>query len=180
MCIVFYCHVIYNRSCSHRHKDSFTCNRFVFFLSFSSPFLDSYPSQHFSEVFHWVDGTELHFKNWVTGAPDSLSEKCGEMTDYGSFRGKWNDKHCSSPQPFICEIGSLWNPFCLVYFLFLTTWLKKSSKGLQATTRWQTDLLCRLLENFLWIKLTVEVTDWLTVQAGIQITLPIAWNDDLG
>jgi len=26
------------------------------------------------------------------------------MTDYGSFRGKWNDKHCSSTQPFICEI----------------------------------------------------------------------------
>lgn len=56
------------------------------------------------DVFHWVDGTELHFKNWVTGAPDTLSEKCGEMTDYGSFRGKWNDKDCSTSQPFICEI----------------------------------------------------------------------------
>ncbi|XP_078358046.1 snaclec agkisacutacin subunit A-like [Oculina patagonica] len=56
-----------------------------------------------NHVFHWVDGTKLQFTNWVGGHPDSLSEKCGEMTDYGVYRGKWNDKFCSSSQPFICE-----------------------------------------------------------------------------
>lgn len=27
------------------------------------------------------------------------------MTDYGSFKGKWNDNHCSHKQAFICEQG---------------------------------------------------------------------------
>ncbi|XP_022790890.1 neurocan core protein-like [Stylophora pistillata] len=55
------------------------------------------------DVFRWVDGTELKFANWVTNAPNNVNEKCGEMTSYGSFYGRWNDKSCSQPQPFICQ-----------------------------------------------------------------------------
>lgn len=30
------------------------------------------------------------------------------MTDYGSFKGKWNDNHCSHKQAFICEQGCVY------------------------------------------------------------------------
>lgn len=60
-------------------------------------------------VFQWVDGTELTFTNWVTRAPDNLDEKCGEMTSYSSFYGRWNDNSCRKQQAFICQTEIRYN-----------------------------------------------------------------------
>lgn len=59
-------------------------------------------------VFHWVNGQDVVYENWQSGEPgipDSF-EKCGEMTDYSVFYGKWNDKACSDTQQFICQKGN--------------------------------------------------------------------------
>lgn len=76
-------------------------------MSYSFLFCFVFISQNFSSsnVFQWVDGTELTFTNWVTRAPDNLDEKCGEMTSYSSFYGRWNDNSCKEQQAFICQTG---------------------------------------------------------------------------
>lgn len=76
-------------------------------MSYSFLFCFVFVSQNFSSsnVFQWVDGTELTFTNWVTRAPDNLDEKCGEMTSYSSFYGRWNDNSCRKHQAFICQTG---------------------------------------------------------------------------
>ena len=54
-------------------------------------------------LFRWTSEEKVDFKNWVTEPVINGTENCGEMVDYGSYRGKWNDKGCSKPLPFICE-----------------------------------------------------------------------------
>ena len=58
-----------------------------------------------SKNFRWSKGEELAYLNWISHPNISGPEDCGEMTDYGSFHGKWNDKSCSEKQPYICEKG---------------------------------------------------------------------------
>ncbi|KAL9968109.1 hypothetical protein ACROYT_G026441 [Oculina patagonica] len=48
----------------------------------------------------WVDGSPVNYTNWARGEPNSPnSEECGEMYP----NGKWNDKECYAPRPFVCE-----------------------------------------------------------------------------
>lgn len=56
-----------------------------------------------SKNFRWSKGEELTYLNWISQPNISGPEDCGEMTDYGSFHGWWNDKSCSEKQPYICE-----------------------------------------------------------------------------
>ena len=56
--------------------------------------------------FLWSKGEDLAYLNWIPGEGNiSGNEDCGEMTDYGSCHGQWNDKCCSTKQPYICEKG---------------------------------------------------------------------------
>ena len=56
--------------------------------------------------FLWSKGEELAYLNWIPREGNILgNEDCGEMTNYGSFHGQWNDKCCSKKQPYICEKG---------------------------------------------------------------------------
>ena len=54
-------------------------------------------------LFRWTSEEKVGFKNWITEPDINGHENCGEMVDYGSYRGKWNDKGCSWALPFICE-----------------------------------------------------------------------------
>ncbi|PFX31079.1 Aggrecan core protein [Stylophora pistillata] len=56
-----------------------------------------------SRRFRWSKGEELAYLNWIPGEGNTVNEDCGEMTDYSSFHGQWNDKCCSKKQPYICE-----------------------------------------------------------------------------
>ena len=57
--------------------------------------------------FTWSSGSILTYENWLQEPLKDGDEKCGEMTDYGPYRGKWNDKPCRTRQPWICEKGGL-------------------------------------------------------------------------
>lgn len=58
--------------------------------------------------FRWSKGEGLTYLNWIPGEGNvSGHENCGEMTDYGSFHGQWNDKPCSATQPYICVQGDV-------------------------------------------------------------------------
>ena len=54
-------------------------------------------------LFRWTSEEKVGFKNWVIEPDINTSQNCGEMLDYGNYRGKWNDKRCSTTLPFICE-----------------------------------------------------------------------------
>ena len=54
-------------------------------------------------LFRWTSEEKVGFKNWITEPDINGNENCGEMLDYASFRGKWNDKPCSSTLSFVCE-----------------------------------------------------------------------------
>ena len=54
-------------------------------------------------LFRWTSEENVDFKNWLTEPDISGRENCGEMVDFSRYRGKWNDKRCSSALPFICE-----------------------------------------------------------------------------
>ena len=58
-------------------------------------------------MFRWSNGQRLTFENWIQTPNIQGNEDCGEMTDYGSYRGMWNDLSCSAKQPFICEKGNV-------------------------------------------------------------------------
>ncbi|XP_072010311.1 macrophage mannose receptor 1 isoform X2 [Engystomops pustulosus] len=56
------------------------------------------------EGFTWSDGSPLNYENWSYGEPNNYQglELCGELnTDH---RLSWNDRHCESPQDWICEL----------------------------------------------------------------------------
>ncbi|XP_031573413.1 C-type lectin lectoxin-Lio2-like isoform X2 [Actinia tenebrosa] len=53
--------------------------------------------------FYWVTGEDLVYKNWIIPNGDNPDEKCVEMTDYGSYNGKWNDLGCENNLEYICE-----------------------------------------------------------------------------
>ncbi|KAG9476571.1 hypothetical protein GDO78_003227 [Eleutherodactylus coqui] len=56
------------------------------------------------EGFEWSDGSPMNYENWAYGEPNNYQEleHCGEVnTDH---RLSWNDRHCDSPQDWICEI----------------------------------------------------------------------------
>jgi len=55
------------------------------------------------QLFRWTSEERVGFKNWAEEPDINGLENCGEMVDYGSYRGKWNDIGCSSDLPFICE-----------------------------------------------------------------------------
>ena len=55
------------------------------------------------QLFRWTSEERVGFKNWAEEPDINGLENCGEMVDYGSYRGKWNDIGCSSGLPFICE-----------------------------------------------------------------------------
>ena len=52
-----------------------------------------------SLTFRWSKGEELACLNWVSHPNILGPEDCGEMTDFGSIHGKWNDNSCSKKQP---------------------------------------------------------------------------------
>ncbi|XP_032222679.2 collectin-12 [Nematostella vectensis] len=54
-------------------------------------------------VFEWITGEQMTYTNWIGSGPTDINEKCGEMTDYGSFNGMWNDNSCDHQQGYICE-----------------------------------------------------------------------------
>ena len=54
-------------------------------------------------LFRWTNEENVDFKNWIKEPDINGTENCGEMVDYDSHRGKWNDKGCSTSLPFICE-----------------------------------------------------------------------------
>ncbi|XP_040290431.1 macrophage mannose receptor 1-like [Bufo bufo] len=56
------------------------------------------------EGFTWSDGSPLNYENWAYGEPNNHQgmELCGEVnTDH---RLSWNDRHCDTPQNWICEL----------------------------------------------------------------------------
>ncbi|XP_068091671.1 macrophage mannose receptor 1-like isoform X2 [Hyperolius riggenbachi] len=56
------------------------------------------------EGFQWSDGTAFSYENWGYGEPNNYQglELCGEVnTDY---RLSWNDRHCETPQDWICKL----------------------------------------------------------------------------
>jgi len=60
------------------------------------------------QSFRWSTGEKLTYQNWIPGEGSiSGHEDCGEMTDYSTFHGQWNDKSCSAKQPYICEKDAL-------------------------------------------------------------------------
>ena len=61
-------------------------------------------------AFGWVDGTRLHFDNWLPGEPNNYffgTEHCVEMFGVRSPSSKWfkwNDIWCSRRFHYICQI----------------------------------------------------------------------------
>ncbi|XP_073533568.1 macrophage mannose receptor 1-like [Phyllobates terribilis] len=56
------------------------------------------------EGFSWSDSSPLIYENWSYGEPNNYQglELCGEVnTDH---RLSWNDRHCDTPQDWICEL----------------------------------------------------------------------------
>ena len=58
-------------------------------------------------VFRWTNLENVNFDNWIKTPVINENEDCGEMTDYGTYHGMWNDNLCSRKLPFICEKGNL-------------------------------------------------------------------------
>ena len=57
------------------------------------------------DEFRWTDGApaSVGFTRWAKGEPDndSCNQDCGALSDKGN--GAWNDTHCASRLPFVCE-----------------------------------------------------------------------------
>lgn len=54
-------------------------------------------------LFRWTSEEKVGFKNWDREPDINGPGNCGEMVDYGSHRGKWNNRVCSTFLAFICE-----------------------------------------------------------------------------
>ena len=53
--------------------------------------------------FYWIDDTPMAngYTAWLTGKPDSVSQKCAHMYGTGGGAGKWDDVYCdNSPSYF--------------------------------------------------------------------------------
>ena len=71
--------------------------------------------------FYWIDDTPMAngYTAWLTGKPDSVSQKCAHMYGTGGGAGKWDDVYCDNSPSYFTS-----SPVILCKKKKITKWLK--------------------------------------------------------